>query len=96
MAESCPQPAPFYSYKPQAKSFAAVQGAWMAEAEQFLTAADVAKVVGISPAGIRQAARSGRLPVVATTAGGVRLFVMSDVHAFNERRRLAALAAAHV
>jgi hypothetical protein len=52
----------------------------------FLTPADAARISGVTPAAIRQAARSGRLPVSAKTAGGIHLFVRKDVERFAAGR----------
>jgi DNA-binding transcriptional MerR regulator len=54
--------------------------------EEFLTASDVGKLVRLTPASIRAAADSGRLPVAARTPGGVRLFRRSDVEEFARER----------
>jgi hypothetical protein len=52
----------------------------------FLLSADAARIVGVTPASIREAALAGRLVVAATTAGGVRLFRSADVEAFRRQR----------
>ena len=45
---------------------------------EFLTTADAAKVLGVTPATVRAYEESGRLPAVRT-AGGYRLFLRTDV-----------------
>lgn len=57
---------------------------------EYLTAADAAKLLALTPAGIRLAALSGRLRVAARTVGGVRLFTREDVETFARRRGAAA------
>jgi len=54
--------------------------------ERYLLAADVARLVGITPAMVRQAARAGRLHTTAFTESGVRLFTHSDVERFRRER----------
>jgi|PlaIllAssembly_1097288.scaffolds.fasta_scaffold1273658_1 hypothetical protein len=63
-------------------------------ASDLLTPADAARIAGVTPATIRQAARSGRLPTTARTAGGIHLFVRKDAERFAEdrKRKLAASA----
>jgi hypothetical protein len=59
----------------------------VAEAVEFLTVADVGRLVGLSSDGVRVAAESGRLRVAAHTAGGkIRLFTREDVEAFKRDR----------
>ncbi len=53
----------------------------------FLTPADVARVLGIAPATVRQMARQGTLPVAAKTQGGNRLFERRAVKRALARRR---------
>lgn len=57
--------------------------------ERLLTAADVARILGVVPATVRVMALSGRLHPVAVTEGGIRLFQRVDVE------RLAAQRAGH-
>jgi DNA-binding transcriptional MerR regulator len=52
-----------------------------------LTAADSGRIADLTPAAIRLAARSGRLPVAARTAGGIRLFARADVERFAANRK---------
>jgi DNA-binding transcriptional MerR regulator len=54
--------------------------------ERYLLAADVARLVGITPAMVRQAARAGRLHTTTVTESGVRLFTHSDVEQFLRER----------
>jgi excisionase family DNA binding protein len=53
--------------------------------EQFLTAADAARILGVVPATVRQMALSGRLPALRTE-GGVRLFRRDDVERLKAER----------
>ncbi len=46
---------------------------------QFLSAADAARVLNVTPAAIRAMAHRGALPVAAMTEGGMRLFHRTDV-----------------
>jgi DNA-binding transcriptional MerR regulator len=49
----------------------------------FLMSADVARLLDITPATVRDAANAGRLKVAATTPQGVRLFLREDVEAWR-------------
>lgn len=66
-------------------------------ARQFLQAADTAAALGITPATVRQAARTGRLRIAGVTRRGTRLFTAEDVECFRKwsRRFGSARAAAH-
>lgn len=62
--------------------------------EKLMLSSDAARLVGVTPASIREAAISGRLPVAAVTQGGVRLFTLEDVQRFlRERKKRAAVPA---
>jgi hypothetical protein len=52
--------------------------------ESFLTVNDVAKIIDRSGESVRLYGKSGKLPMLRT-AGGVRLFRMSDVRIFAEK-----------
>jgi hypothetical protein len=54
-----------------------------------LLAGDVAHLLGMTPAGVRQAAAAGRLRVAETTPKGVRLFTRGDAEAFRAAREAA-------
>ena len=54
--------------------------------QQFLSAADAARVLEVTPAAIRSMARRGALPVSAMTEGGIHLFRRKDVEALARRR----------
>jgi hypothetical protein len=54
--------------------------------QQFLSASDAARVLGITPAGIRAMVRRNALPVAAMTEGGIHLFRRSTVEAVARRR----------
>ena len=56
---------------------------------RFLLSADVGRLLGITPAAVRQAANTGRLPVAAVTEGGVRLFAREEIEEVAGRTRLA-------
>jgi hypothetical protein len=62
-----------------------------------LTKADCARLLGVTPEAVRLAAKDGRLPVAAWTAGGIRLFCRQDVEGYRERRlmRLRARTSGH-
>lgn len=53
---------------------------------ELLTPADAAKILGLTPAGVRLAAKDGRLRVTATTPSGARLFLREDVERFKRDR----------
>ena len=54
---------------------------------ELLTPADAARIVGdLTPAGIKAAARGGRLSVAARTPRGMHLFRRDDVLAFRASR----------
>jgi DNA-binding transcriptional MerR regulator len=54
--------------------------------QQFLSAADAARILDRTPAAIRAMARRGALPVAAMTEGGMHLFRRKDVEALARRR----------
>lgn len=54
---------------------------------QFLLSIDAARLLRLSPAGVRDLARKGVLPVAEVTEGGVRLFRRADVERLREARR---------
>ena len=56
---------------------------------RFLLSADVGRLLGITPAAVRQAANTGRLPVAAVTEGGVRLFALERIEDVAGRTRQA-------
>jgi len=53
---------------------------------ELLETADVARALGLSSERIRQLANAHRLPVIAVTPRGRRLFRIEDVEAFRRRR----------
>ena len=53
---------------------------------EFLSSADAARILNITPAGVRVAALQKRLRVAAVTAGGVRLFARDDVERYAAER----------
>ncbi|MFI5399194.1 MAG: helix-turn-helix domain-containing protein [Candidatus Binatia bacterium] len=55
----------------------------------YLATADVARLLGITPAAIRQMVRRGALIPAATTERGMRLFDRRDIEAFATKRRRA-------
>ena len=62
--------------------------------DMLLEAADVARVLGLSPSMIRVLVNAGRLRAIARTRRGVRLFLSEDVEALRlerERRRTVAV-----
>jgi hypothetical protein len=56
---------------------------------QLLEAADVGRVLRLTPAAVRLLARVGRLRVAATTPRGLRLFAPEDVEAMRRGRETA-------
>jgi excisionase family DNA binding protein len=56
-------------------------------ADDLMTSADAARVLGLSADMVRLLARTGRLVVAARSVGGVRLFRRSDVDELAEKRR---------
>lgn len=54
--------------------------------DHLLTAADAARILNVVPATVRVMALSGRLPVAATTEGGIRLFRREDVERLARER----------
>jgi len=52
----------------------------------FLTAADAARVLDVTPATIRAMERRGVLPVAAMTEGGIHLFRRAAVERLARRR----------
>ena len=53
----------------------------------FLTAADAAQILGVTPATVRQMAQRGKLRVAATTVGGIRLFDLKEVRRMEQERQ---------
>jgi DNA-binding transcriptional MerR regulator len=53
---------------------------------ELLTPSDVANILGLSAAGVRDAADDGRLRVAASTPKGMRLFTRDDVERFKRDR----------
>ncbi|HLA76765.1 MAG TPA: hypothetical protein VJU18_04190 [Vicinamibacteria bacterium] len=51
--------------------------------QEFLTAGDVAQVVGRSPVTVIQAADRGRIQIAAKTPNGLRLFLRAEVERFG-------------
>lgn len=58
------------------------------EGQEFLSTADAAKRLGLTPIRVRQMANQGKLPVVRT-ASGIRLFRPKDIEAERQRRERA-------
>jgi hypothetical protein len=56
---------------------------------EFLTPADAGRILGLTPAGVRLAADSGRLRVAASTPNGGRLFLREDVEQLKRARSAA-------
>ncbi len=54
--------------------------------DQFLSTADAARVLRLTPATVRLMVRRGLLPVAAKTEGGIHLFRRADVEALNAER----------
>jgi len=60
--------------------------AWTMTDTEFLTKADVAKQLGITPGAIEKAEREGRIAATTRTRGGVRLYTAENVAAFESLR----------
>jgi len=54
--------------------------------QQFLSAADAARVLDVTPAAVRAMAHRGALPVAAMTEGGMHLFSRTEVEVLARRR----------
>ena len=59
--------------------------------DELLTVGDVARLADVVPATVVLASQCGRLPVVARTRRGIRLFRLRDVKRFVEARKAARL-----
>lgn len=55
--------------------------------EQYLTPADVARRLGITPAAVRAMERRGTIRAIARTERGGRLFDAADVTRLSRQRR---------
>ena len=53
---------------------------------EFLSSADAARILNITPAAVRLAALQNRIPVAAVTPGGVRLFARRDIEQLARER----------
>lgn len=53
---------------------------------ELLESADAGRVLGLTPAMVRQLARRGSLPVAGVTPRGTRLFRRDDVERFQRTR----------
>ena len=54
--------------------------------ERFLATADAARMLGVTPATVRQMERRGELKAAERTEGGIRLFRRVDVERLAKRR----------
>ena len=57
--------------------------------KRFLSAADAARILKVTPAAVRLMHRRGTLEAVAETEGGIRLFQRRDVETLAKRRAAA-------
>ena len=55
--------------------------------ERLLSPADAARVLGVTPAAVRQMERRGELKAATRTESGIRLFERSTVEQLAKRRR---------
>jgi len=55
--------------------------------ETFLSTADAAKVLSVTPAAVRLMVATGRLKTTARTEGGIQLFKRSTVERLAARRK---------
>lgn len=60
---------------------------------RYLSSADAARMLGVTPAAVRAMAKRGRLAVAVKTDGGIQLFTVEEVQRVLQKRR-AILAAA--
>lgn len=54
--------------------------------QTFLTPADAARILKVTPSAVRLIADRGELRIAATTESGIRLFERSDVKALAKKR----------
>ena len=54
--------------------------------EEYLSPADAARRLGVTPAAVRLMRRNGVLPIAARTEGGIYLFRPGDVDDLRQRR----------
>ncbi len=54
--------------------------------QPYMTCSEVGRIVGLTPAAIRAAERSGRIRAALKTAGGLRLFEPAEVKRFARAR----------
>jgi excisionase family DNA binding protein len=54
--------------------------------QPYLSTADAARVLGVTPATVRQMHQRGALPIANRTEGGIHLFHRSDVEALARQR----------
>ena len=54
--------------------------------DKFLSTADAAKILGVTPATVRLMARERKLPPAAQTEGGINLFRIADVKSLAASR----------
>ncbi len=57
--------------------------------ERFLTAADAARILKVTPAAVRLMHQRGALRAAAETEGGIRLYRRQDVETLAQRREAA-------
>jgi DNA-binding transcriptional MerR regulator len=60
----------------------------MRHREAYLSTADAARLLGVTPAAVRGTARRGALPVATTTESGIRLFHRAEVAALARKRAM--------
>lgn len=54
--------------------------------QTFMTPADAARILEVTPSAVRLMAGRGELRIAATTQSGIRLFERSDVEALAKKR----------
>lgn len=64
--------------------------------KMYLSTADVSRILGLTPQGVRVMIRRGELPIAAKTVGGIQLFRREDVEdlAAERARRIRRLPSA--
>lgn len=53
---------------------------------EYLTASDVGRIAGVTPAAVRAMTARGRLPVAAVTVGGVHLYTRKTAERYAAER----------
>ena len=68
----------------------------MSRVPKFLTTADAAKILQVTPGAVRLMQQRGELPLTAETEGGIQLYARPDVVVLAKRRMKRAVKAAEM